>query len=105
MTPREEIAEAFRAVQNTLEKGLQATGSEDAIIAMQHRFENIYDAIEANEDYVYLAQETIANFFIMHPNLTHVIPRELLWRLGGSCLHFLTDDEIAEFTRQEEQLH
>ncbi|WP_315980816.1 hypothetical protein [Aliamphritea spongicola] len=74
MTPREEIAEAFRAVQNTLEKGLQATGSEDAIIAMQHRFENIYDAIEANEDYVYLAQETIANFFIMHPNLTHVIP-------------------------------
>ena len=105
MTPREEISEAFRAVQSTLEKGLQATGSEDAIIAMQHRFDNIYEAIESGEDYVYLAQETIATFFTMHPNLTHVIPRELLWRLGGSCLHFLSDDEIEEFTRQEEQLH
>jgi hypothetical protein len=37
------------------------------------------------------------------PQLTSMFPRELLWYLGGECLHFMPDEEIASFTALDEQ--
>ncbi len=102
MSQQDQTKAAFKGVQDTLQRGLEATGSADAINAMNQRFEAIYQAIDDGEDYIYLAQETISHLFTMHPNLSHVIPRGLLWRLGGSCMHHLTDAEIEQFSAEDE---
>ena len=32
-----------------------------------------------------------------------VIERELFWFFGGECLHYLTDEEITQFQRIDEE--
>ena len=102
MTQATELKAAFTAVQNAFQKGLEATGSEEAITSMNQGFDTIYNAIDADEDHLYAAQDTMSHLMTMHPNLAHAIPRILLWRLGGTCLHFLADEEIEAFSAQNE---
>ena len=45
----------------------------------------------------------IARMLTTAPQLAEVFPRDLLWYLGGDCLHFMPDDEIDGFTRLDEQ--
>ena len=51
------------------------------------------------------AQELLSRFIRCYANLTPLIRRELLWFIGGECLHFLGDEEIALFQELEERLH
>lgn len=37
------------------------------------------------------------------PQVIELLPRDLLWYLGGDCLHFMPDDEIDRYTRLDEQ--
>jgi hypothetical protein len=37
----------------------------------------------------------IHRLFTTYPQLAPAIPRDLLWFLGGDCLHFMPDEEIA----------
>lgn len=48
-------------------------------------------------------QDWLVKVFTHLPQFTPSIERELLWRFGGECLHFLSDDEIAEFQRLDEE--
>ena len=34
--------------------------------------------------------------------IAHLIPRDLLWYFGGDCLHFMPDDEIAQYQLLDE---
>jgi len=62
--------------------------------------------IQANEThYVFDAQEFLARFIRCYANLVPLIKRELLWFIGGECLHFLGDEEIALYQQLEEQLY
>lgn len=45
----------------------------------------------------------IARMLTTAPQLAEVFPRDLLWYLGGDCLHFMPDGEIEGFTRLDEQ--
>lgn len=56
-----------------------------------------------NEDSLYLGQEMISQLFLRYPQITHLIPRELLWFFGGDCLHFMPDAEIDLFQQLEDQ--
>ncbi len=51
-----------------------------------------------------LAQNWFFCFIGNHPQLTPIVPRDLLWFLGGDCLHFLTDDEISQFQKIEDKV-
>jgi len=39
----------------------------------------------------------VARLFDTFPEFAPTFPRELLWFLGGQCLHYLADEEIAQF--------
>jgi hypothetical protein len=45
----------------------------------------------------------IARMLTTAPQLAEVFPRDLLWYLGGDCLHFMPDHEIEGFARLDEQ--
>ncbi len=54
------------------------------------------EALDEHNDWQ-LAQNWFFSFIGHHPQLTPIVPRSLLWFLGGDCLHFLGDDEITAF--------
>jgi hypothetical protein len=45
----------------------------------------------------------VTRLFTTYPDFAPTFPRELLWFLGGECLHFMPDDEI-ELHQQLEEL-
>lgn len=47
--------------------------------------------------------ELVARFFTVAPHLAPTFPRDLLWYLGGECLHFMPDEEIEALTIMDEQ--
>ncbi|MEH6473557.1 MAG: PA2817 family protein [Halopseudomonas sp.] len=83
-------------------QALEATGSEEATTIISDRFADIFEMIDNGEDYNHLAQDAVSNLITMHPNLSHIVPRLLLWQLGGTCLHFLSDEEINQFSAEHE---
>jgi hypothetical protein len=38
----------------------------------------------------------VARLFTTYPDFAPTFPRDLLWFLGGECLHFMPDDEIEQ---------
>jgi hypothetical protein len=47
-------------------------------------------------------RELVSRLFTSYPEFAPTFPRELLWFLGGECLHYMPDEEIAEFERRQE---
>jgi hypothetical protein len=43
-----------------------------------------------------------AQLFASCPQLAPAFPRELLWFIGGDCLHYMPDEELAVFQQLEE---
>ncbi|WP_111637014.1 PA2817 family protein [Marinomonas shanghaiensis] len=58
-----------------------------------------------SHDYSFDAQEVLSRFIRCYANLVPLIKRELLWFVGGECLHFLGDEEIALYQQLEEHLY
>jgi hypothetical protein len=47
--------------------------------------------------------ELVDRLFTTYPDFAPGFPRDLLWFLGGQCLHFMPDEEIA-LCQQADQL-
>lgn len=47
--------------------------------------------------------ELIDRLFTTFTDFAPTFPRELLWFFGGSCLHFMPDDEIAVYQQLDDQ--
>ncbi|MGO2355449.1 MAG: PA2817 family protein [Marinomonas foliarum] len=60
---------------------------------------------ENTHDYTFDAQEILSRFIRCYANLVPLIKRELLWFVGGECLHFLGDEEIALYQQLEDHLY
>ncbi|MEH6584164.1 MAG: PA2817 family protein [Halioglobus sp.] len=58
---------------------------------------------EVNSDLYGDGQTLVARLFTTYPDFCPTFPRELLWFLGGDCLHYMPDDEISQYQRLEEQ--
>ena len=48
-------------------------------------------------------QTLVCRLFTTYPDFSPTFPRELLWFLGGDCLHFMPDEEIAVYQQLEDQ--
>lgn len=46
--------------------------------------------------------ELVARLFDTYPEFAPTFPRQLLWFLGGDCLHYMADEEIAQYQQLEE---
>jgi len=54
-------------------------------------------------DFYTLGADLVARLFDTYPEFAPTFPRQLLWFFGGDCLHYMADDEIAQFQQLEEQ--
>jgi len=49
-----------------------------------------------------LGPALVARLFTTYPEMAPLLPRQLLWFLGGDCLHYMPDEEIEVFQRLED---
>lgn len=59
--------------------------------------------VDSGEDNLYeKAPALISRLFETYPDFAPTFPRDLLWFLGGECLHYMPDDEITAFQQLDE---
>jgi len=56
-------------------------------------------------DFLAKGQELLCKAVAAYPHLMPLLYRDLLWFFGGDCLHFMPDDEIAQFQTLDERRH
>jgi hypothetical protein len=49
-----------------------------------------------------LGPDLVSRLFDTYPEFAPTFPRQLLWFLGGDCLHYMADEEIAEYQLLED---
>ncbi|GAB5414460.1 MAG: hypothetical protein Cons2KO_20630 [Congregibacter sp.] len=49
------------------------------------------------------APALVSRLLTTAPQLAEYFPRDLLWYLGGECLHFMPDEEIDRFSALDQQ--
>ena len=62
-----------------------------------------FSACATGPDLYDTAPGLIARLFASCPHLAPAFPRELLWFLGGDCLHYMPDDELLVFQQLDEE--
>ncbi len=84
---------------------LLAQVPEESSILFLERFEELVTQLEAgDQDALYNGQDIICQIISRYPQIAHMIPRDLLWYFGGDCLHFMPDEEIAQYQLLDEHL-
>jgi hypothetical protein len=49
-----------------------------------------------------LGPELVSRLFDTYPEFAPTFPRQLLWFLGGDCLHYMADKEIVQYQHLED---
>lgn len=44
----------------------------------------------------------VSRLFTTYPDFAPTFPRDLLWFLGGECLHYMPDEEITAYQKLDE---
>ena len=81
----------------------QRTGSmdeTDPLKQLAEAFRQLADDVES--DLYGNGPDLVDRLFTTYPDFAPTLPRELLWFLGGDCLHFMPDDEIALYQQLDE---
>ena len=82
---------------------LMAQVPEESNLLFLERFEELIAQLEAgDQDALYSGQEVICQVITRYPQVAHLIPRDLLWYFGGDCLHYMPDEEIAQYQLLDE---
>ncbi len=82
---------------------LMAQVPEESNLLFLERFEELISQLEAGEDdSLHLGQDILCQIISRFPQIAHMIPRDLLWYFGGDCLHFMPDEEIAQYQLLDE---
>jgi len=62
-----------------------------------------FSALASGERDLYVeGPQLVSRLFTTFPDLAPDFPRELLWFLGGECLHYMPDEEIAVYQRLDQ---
>ncbi|PKM05066.1 MAG: dehydrogenase [Gammaproteobacteria bacterium HGW-Gammaproteobacteria-6] len=71
---------------------------EESNLLFLERFEEMINQLEAGEqEALFSGQEILCQIISRYPQIAHLIPRDLLWYFGGDCLHYMPDEEIAQY--------
>ena len=62
-----------------------------------------FDRLAGGEDLYRLAPDLVGQLFTHCPQFSPFFPREILWFVGGDCLHFMPDAEIDIYQQLDEQ--
>ncbi|MEP5566628.1 MAG: PA2817 family protein [Halioglobus sp.] len=47
----------------------------------------------------------VSRLFTTYPDFAPTFPRDLLWFLGGECLHYMPDEEITAYQTLDDMRH
>lgn len=61
------------------------------------------EATALTEDIAYEGQQLIGKAIASYPHITPLISRDLFWFFGGDCLHFMPDEDIANYQILDEK--
>lgn len=61
------------------------------------------EASALSDDMTWEGQQLICKAVASYPHITPLIPRDLFWFFGGDCLHFMPDEEIANYQLLDER--
>lgn len=74
-------------------------------IEFLNRFAALVETYEQHQPDAYeLGQDLMVQLVRSYPQYVHLIARDLFWRFGGECLHFMSDEEIEQFQQLDEAL-
>ena len=89
----------FAEFSKTLMKRTEALEEADSFRELANAFERASSGVE---DLYAKGPALIFRLFETYPDFAPTFPRELLWFLGGECLHFMPDEEISVFQELDE---
>lgn len=96
---RTELQDQLNALLKAVQPAIPNDESGQTIIEL---FDSTLAALTEGQEYIFLAEDLLTRMITFYPHLTPVIPRELLWAVGGSCLGFMEDEEIERFSAQSD---
>ncbi|MDE1464585.1 PA2817 family protein [Spartinivicinus poritis] len=98
---------SLEALFNQLANGIKQASSEvnqETLINWINRCQELAERFKQGDEAAYQqGQDTVCQLISYWPQLTPIIPRDLLWLLGGECLHFMPEEEISVYQQLEEQ--
>jgi len=92
----------LREFSNDLLKRTESLDEEDSLRELAVAFGNLNSG---SADIYADGQTLVSRLFTTYPDFGPTFPRELLWFLGGDCLHFMPDEEIKLHQQLEDQRH
>ncbi len=81
-----------------LEAELKAASEDDPLHALHAGFKDLAQGKNVYES----GPALVSRLFASAPQLAPLFPRELLWFIGGECLHLMPDEEHLQFQRLDE---
>ena len=91
------------SIKQLYQAAKQAIPDDESGRSLNDQFQATLAALDTDNDYIFPAETLLTNLITFYPNLTPAIPRELLWAVGGSCMHFLSDEEIEHYSSIDSQ--
>ena len=77
-----------------------------AQLSPEHPLRELAEAFGAlatsSDDFYVVGPGLVSRLFDTYPEFAPTFPRQLLWFFGGDCLHYMPDEEIAQFQQLEE---
>jgi hypothetical protein len=58
--------------------------------------------VDSDTDFYIAAPALVARLFDTYPDFAPTFPRQLLWFLGGDCLHYMADEEIDQYQQLDD---
>jgi hypothetical protein len=95
---KQHCRDVFEQFNKFLQLQGQACSPDDPILELCAEFASASAAQNLHED----GPPLVAKLFGSCPHLSPAFPRELLWYLGGDCLHNMPDEEIALYQQLDE---
>ena len=89
----------FAAFSKTMLKRTETLDDSDPLRELAVAFQNVAEEIN---DLYEKGPALIFRLFETYPDFAPTFPRELLWFLGGECLHFMPDEEITVFQQLDD---
>jgi hypothetical protein len=83
--------------------GLQATAALPGGETLTTLAQQFAELVDQPENVMDEAPGLVFRMLTTAPQLAEHFPRDLLWYLGGECLHFMPDEEIERLTTLDEQ--
>lgn len=56
-------------------------------------------------DFLHQGQQLLGRVVAAYAHLVPILHRDLLWYFGGDCLHYMPDEEIAQYQILDERRH